>query len=82
MPIGIAVRIGQGQAGADRATVLWADGAIKETWLQVTLVSNGSTFYFGNTVGETGKRAPPTRMFPRPTRLVSAIIFKAAVLRL
>ena len=44
-----------------RVLVTWADGAIANTWLQVTVLSNGNTglrspdvFYFGNLVGETG----------------------------
>jgi L-ascorbate metabolism protein UlaG (beta-lactamase superfamily) len=53
-PSGFAVRAGQGAGGADRATVLWANGAIKNTWLQVTLNATGAVFYFGNTPGETG----------------------------
>jgi len=42
-------------------TLVWDDGAIKNTWLQVTVkatVNTGLTandvFYFGNAVGETG----------------------------
>ena len=44
----------QGAGGSDRATWNWADGAIKNTWLQVTLNATGAVFYFGNTPGETG----------------------------
>jgi L-ascorbate metabolism protein UlaG (beta-lactamase superfamily) len=53
-PTGIAVRQGAGAGGSDRVTLVWADGAIKNTWLQVTLVASGNVFYFGNAVGETG----------------------------
>jgi L-ascorbate metabolism protein UlaG (beta-lactamase superfamily) len=53
-PTGFAVRRGDGAVDSDRVTVVWADGAIKNTWLQVTLVASGNVFYFGNAVGETG----------------------------
>ena len=54
---GFAVRSGPGAGGADRATWIWADGAIKNTWLQVTFNATGAVFYFGNTPGETGNAA-------------------------
>ena len=48
-------------AGSDRVTLTWADGAIKNTWLRVTVKANSHTglagndvFYFGNLVAETG----------------------------
>ena len=56
-PVGFAVRTGQGAGGSDRATWIWADGAIKNTWLQVTLNASGAVFYFGNSPGETGNAA-------------------------
>jgi L-ascorbate metabolism protein UlaG (beta-lactamase superfamily) len=59
-PISVSVRSGAGTNGADRVTVLWADGAIKNTWLQVTLLASGSVFYFGHAVGETGNSAANT----------------------
>jgi L-ascorbate metabolism protein UlaG (beta-lactamase superfamily) len=56
-PIGVSVRSAAGADGADRVTIQWADGAIKNTWLQVTLLASGNVFYFGNAVGETGNSA-------------------------
>jgi L-ascorbate metabolism protein UlaG (beta-lactamase superfamily) len=56
-PTSISVRPDAGAGGADRVTIVWADGAIKNTWLQVTLVASGNVFYFGNAVGETGNSA-------------------------
>jgi hypothetical protein len=42
-------------------TIVWADGAVQKTWLQVTVLAGGATglarndvFYFGNAVGESG----------------------------
>jgi hypothetical protein len=60
-PNAIAVRRGAGTDGSDRLTFTWDDGAIRNTWLQVTLrpthntgLAAADTFYFGNLVGETG----------------------------
>jgi len=48
-------------AGSDRITVTWPDYAIKNEWLQVTVLANEFTgleeedvFYFGNAVAEAG----------------------------
>ena len=56
----VSVRRGEGTGGADRVTITWPDGAIRNTWLQVTALATGQTglatadvFYFGNAVGET-----------------------------
>jgi hypothetical protein len=42
-------------------TLIFPDGAIKNTWLEVTVLANANTnlatndvFYFGNAIGETG----------------------------
>ncbi len=50
--------------GTDRVLLTWADNEIRNEWLQVTLLANGtsgiatqSAFYFGNAVGETGNSA-------------------------
>lgn len=60
-PSEISVRRGAGQGGSDRVTLVWPDGAIKKTWLQVSLLPTDDTgleaadvFYFGNAIGETG----------------------------
>jgi hypothetical protein len=46
--------------------VIWPDGAIRNTWLQVTIealsdtgVAGRDLFYFGHLAGETGDAAPP-----------------------
>jgi hypothetical protein len=51
-------------AGTDRVTLICPDGAVKNTWLQVTVLANQRTglstpesFYFGSLVGETGDGA-------------------------
>ena len=48
-------------ATASRITLIWPDGAIRNTWLEVTVLATDDTgltapdvFYFGNAVGETG----------------------------
>ena len=57
----LTLRRGAGVGGSDRLAMTWADGAIRNTWLQVTVKAGGHTglaaadvFYFGNLVGETG----------------------------
>jgi ELWxxDGT repeat protein len=60
-PESITVRAGAGVNGSDRISIVWADGAIAKTWLEVTLLPGSRTgvpapdvFYFGNAIGETG----------------------------
>ena len=60
-PTSINVRPGTGLDGADRITLIWADGVIRNKWLQVTVLATDNTglampdvFYFGNAVGESG----------------------------
>ncbi|MBT3198999.1 MAG: hypothetical protein HN350_03695 [Phycisphaerales bacterium] len=55
----ISVRPGQGVGGSDRVTLVWADGAISDQWLEVTVKSDGNinieaddVFYFGNLTGD------------------------------
>jgi hypothetical protein len=60
-PTQITIRPAAGIKGSDRITLVWADGAIKNTWLQVSLSTAGNgagltapdVFYFGNLVGES-----------------------------
>jgi hypothetical protein len=60
-PGGILLRAHAGVGGSDRIEITWADGAIRNEWLQVTLKADTATgitspdvFYFGNAVGESG----------------------------
>jgi hypothetical protein len=60
-PASVSVRRGAGAGGSDRVTITWADNAIRNQWLQVTLKGNGHTglaaddvFSFANLIGETG----------------------------
>jgi M6 family metalloprotease-like protein len=60
-PTSVTLRAGVGIGGSDRVTLIWANGAVKKEWLQVTMLANAnsglaadSLFYFGNAVGETG----------------------------
>ena len=71
-PESIDVRRGAGIGGSDRVTIVWADGAIRNTWLQVSVLSNDHTglaapdvFYFGNAVGETFDSATAFRVDSR-----------------
>ena len=56
---GITVREGEGAGGSDRVTIIWDDGAVVGTWLEVTVKAGGHTglaaddvFYFGNLPGD------------------------------
>ena len=55
-----------GPNGAERVSFTWADGAIRNAWLQVTVealsgdrVVGTDVFYYGNLPGETGDLAGP-----------------------
>jgi len=57
----VTVRSGQGVGGTDRVTIIWADYAMTDQWLQVIVKAGGNiglpedyVFYFGNIVGDTG----------------------------
>ncbi|HUT14492.1 MAG TPA: S8 family serine peptidase, partial [Thermoguttaceae bacterium] len=59
-PGSVAVREGAGTGGSDRVTILFEDGAVKNQWLEVTVLAGNlgldrsDVFYFGNAVGEAG----------------------------
>lgn len=60
-PTFLTVRAGAGVSGSSRVTLVWADGAIRQTWLEVTVRATAATglaaphvFYFGNAIGEVG----------------------------
>jgi hypothetical protein len=56
----VTIRPDQGVGGSDRVTIIWADYAIKDQWLEVTVKAGGNiglpedhVFYFGNIIGDT-----------------------------
>ena len=60
-PATTIVRRRAGVDGSDRAEITWANGAIKEEWLEVTVAANADTglsvpdiFFFGSAVGASG----------------------------
>lgn len=60
-PISITVLAGAGVSGSDRVAIVWADGAIQNTWLEVQVANSAhtglaepDTFYFGHALGNTG----------------------------
>lgn len=71
-PLSVTVREGAGVGGSDRVTIIWANNAIKNTWLQVTVEGNDAqggyntntnlahsdVFFFGNRVGDTFLNSP------------------------
>ena len=57
----ITIRVGAGANGSDRVSLVFPDGSVTKTWLQVTVRATATTglarddvFYFGNVIGETG----------------------------
>ncbi|MCH8922318.1 MAG: tandem-95 repeat protein [Planctomycetes bacterium] len=57
----ITVRPGAGANNSDRITLVWPNGALANTWLQVTLKAGEATgleqddvFFFGSAVGDVG----------------------------
>jgi O-glycosyl hydrolase/regulation of enolase protein 1 (concanavalin A-like superfamily) len=70
-PLSVICRPGAGMGGSTRVEITWADGAIVNQWLRVTVRGGeGSTsglaandvFYFGNVPGETGDNATSARV--------------------
>jgi hypothetical protein len=60
-PVSVTVLPGDGVNGSTRIELVWANGAIRNEWLQVTVAADSDTgltspyvFYFGNAVGYTG----------------------------
>ena|GEM_PF-4381356 len=59
----VSVRAGAGVGGADRVTLIWPDGAIVNTWVEITAKSDANgggiglpdddAFYFGSSVGDS-----------------------------
>jgi len=59
-PSVVEIRRGAGIGESDRVTIIWANGIIRDSWLEVTVKANERTglasddvFYFGNLVGDT-----------------------------
>ncbi len=60
LPSSIETSFSGGANGSDRVTIIWPDGSIKSTWLQIRILGNTTTklaeddvFYFGSVVGES-----------------------------
>ncbi len=63
----VHVRENEGLAGSDRITIIWADNAIEQQWLEVTVLANSDTglatndvHYWGNQIAEIGNQAGST----------------------
>jgi hypothetical protein len=59
-PESVTVRAGEGVGGSDRVTIVWADGAILNQWVEVSVLPGANTglgaadvFYAGNVVGDS-----------------------------
>ena len=78
-------RPGAGTGNSDRVILTWPDGAIRNTWLRVTVKANNHTglaapdvFWFGNLVGETGDAATPGRVSALDLVAVRRAVFSSA----
>jgi hypothetical protein len=61
IPNAVSARLGEGISGADRVVITWADGAIKNQWLEVQVLPTSRTgltatdvFFWGNKIGDIG----------------------------
>jgi len=67
-PATVDLRRGAGVGGSDRITITWNDHAIRNEWLEVTVLAAGTglvgddVFYFGNAVAEAGNLASNTQV--------------------
>jgi hypothetical protein len=66
-PVSVVNRPGAGAGGSTRVEIIWADYAIRNKWLQVTVKAGANTglgeddvFYFGNAAGESGNNPANT----------------------
>jgi ELWxxDGT repeat protein len=80
VPSSIVRRVGAGVGGSDRVTFIWAEGRIRNAWLQVTVKATARTglatpdvFYFGNAAGEAGD----SNSIARPNALDLAAVRRA-----
>lgn len=63
-PTSVTVRSGAGVSGSDRVTIIWADSAITNQWLQITYTPAADVFYYGNVIGDTGDSLNDTEVTP------------------
>jgi PhoPQ-activated pathogenicity-related protein len=69
-PSAVSVLPGGGTSGADRVEITWANGVVKNQWLQVKVLANATTglsdlgggvgdwFFWGNKIGDSGTASP------------------------
>ena len=63
-PTSLTVRTGAGDSGSDRVTIIWADNAIQNQWLEVKYLPTLDVFYYGNAIGETGDSVTDAEVTP------------------
>ena len=63
-PVDVSIRHDAGVQESDRITLIFENQAVKNQWLEVTVLSSDQTglihddvFYFGNAIGETGSQS-------------------------
>ncbi|MEX0676561.1 MAG: ELWxxDGT repeat protein [Pirellulales bacterium] len=64
-PTTVLVRSAAGVGGSDRVELIWANGAITNTWIEVIVAATTNTglaspdvFFFGSRIGDTGTGSP------------------------
>lgn len=83
----VSLRSGAGILSSDRVTLIWADNAIQNTWLQVTVLPTATTgllsadvFYFGNDIindvdgADLNMITAPVTLVPVPGALLLGIL--------
>jgi hypothetical protein len=86
-PTSMVVTPGGGVNGAERIEFVWANNAIENEWLQVTVDADSDTglaspdiFYYGNSIGSTGAANPTSgRVTPADVTAVESNVGPGAV---
>ena len=80
-PAALTLRRGAGINGSDRVTLVWPDGAIRNTWLQITVLPTADTglaspvlAYLGNVPGASSEQAVTAQDVLRTRRARSASV--------
>jgi len=77
---GFTVRTAAGYRGADRIEITWASNSIRNQWLEVQVLANGTTnavttdvHFWGNKVGDTGAATPGSQFLTSATDKTSVV---------
>ena len=65
-PLDVQVSIGGGVSGSDRVEIVWANGAIQDTWLEVKVLATANTGLATEDVFVWGNKRAKSASAPRP----------------